>query len=116
MTRPRIADHAVSVGVSLGGIDWDATAHYDVLSEPAPATLTDPPQGLELDVVRIVLDSWCGEGGPIAIPAGVHVEPDSIAPEALEYVAQACIDDWHECHSRAARDAERADRERERHE
>lgn len=109
MNAKRIADYSVSLGVNLGGVDWDATAWYDVISTPRAATLTDPPEGLEIDVVRIVLDSWCGEDGPIAMPPGVWIEPTSLEPDAFYNAEEACEDDWRDCHSPRARQDQAAD-------
>lgn len=102
-------DHTRDFTLTWGGVDWDAVAWYDVCSEPREATMTDPPEYLELDVWRIVLRHWYGPASDQALPGGIWIEPTAVPPDTLARIVEDCAQDWHDCHSRSARADQAAD-------
>lgn len=109
----REPEHWAPVGLTLGGVDWDGRAGYDVLAEPAPDTRDCPGNPLELDVWTVALEAWSDGADRIGIPAGVYLVPDELPPDTLAHIVETCARDWHECHSASAMRAERDDFERE---
>ena len=99
--------------VSFGGVDFEATVEYDVHGTPRAATLTDPPEYLEVDATIATLTYYTNGKDRIALPPGVFLHVGELPADVIDNLNEACAESWSDHYSPEARRAAAAEYERE---